>query len=137
MHRSTSGPKPGRVLQVLDTDRDTGERANVLPRRDPGVNRRGLRTRIVAIDSDECVHRVIAAVDPSERSVGDRYRGQISAADHGGERLDSDRSKVWNIKHGHRHYANHFELPEAVLKDWFISRRPLLSLHAAGDLPAL
>ena len=92
--RSLGGAEPGRVLEVLDPDRDAGERADVLTRRDPRVERGGLGQRLLALEGDEGVHPRVDLLDAVERGAHELASGDALGTHIGSEGSDGGGAEV-------------------------------------------
>ena len=71
----------GRGFEILDTDRDAGERTDRLAGRDSIVDTRGFREGALAVDGDERVHLRVDALD-AVKGVSDKLAGADALGSH-------------------------------------------------------
>ena len=77
--RAVGGGEAGRVLEVLHADRDAGQRAHRVTRRQPLVDGAGLGQGPVAVERRPCVQLRFQLLDARER-VADQLTGRQRAA---------------------------------------------------------
>jgi hypothetical protein len=65
------------VLQVLDAERDAGQRSGVVAGGDPHVDRVSLVERTFGVHGDERVVRRVQPLDPAERRLGQLARADL------------------------------------------------------------